>query len=89
MEDLIRHFMYYNSGLLVKKGVTYSSIEAPKGEFGVSLISDGSAKPYRCKIRGSSYYHLQALDTMAQGHFFSDLITIIGSLDLVMGEVDR
>jgi len=89
MEDLIRHFKYYNSGLVVKKGLVYSSIEAPKGEFGVSLISDGSNKPYRCKIRGSSYYHLQALDTMIQGHFFSDLITIIGSLDLVMGEVDR
>lgn len=89
MEELINHFKYYSNGLDVKKGVTYCSIEAPKGEFGVTLVSDGSNKPYRCKIRGASYYHLQALDTMVQGHFFSDLVTIIGSQDLVMGEVDR
>ncbi len=89
MDDLIRHFKYYNEGIFVNKGITYCSIEAPKGEFGVTLISDGSNKPYRCKIRGASYYHLQMIDTMIQGHFFSDLITIIGSHDLVMGEVDR
>lgn len=89
MDDLIRHFKYYNEGLAVNKGVSYCSIEAPKGEFGVTLISDGSNKPYRCKIRGASFYHLQMIDTMIQGHFFSDLITIIGSHDLVMGEVDR
>lgn len=89
MDDLIRHFKYYNEGMAVNKGVSYCSIEAPKGEFGVTLISDGSNKPYRCKIRGASYYHLQMIDTMIQGHFFSDLITIIGSHDLVMGEVDR
>ena len=89
MEELINHFKYYSNGIQTKKGVSYCSIEAPKGEFGVTLISDGSNKPYRCKIKGSSYYHLQALDTMVQGHFFSDLVTIIGSQDLVMGEVDR
>jgi NADH-quinone oxidoreductase subunit D len=89
MEELINHFKYYSNGIQTKKGVAYCSIEAPKGEFGVTLISDGSNKPYRCKIKGSSYYHLQALDTMVQGHFFSDLVTIIGSQDLVMGEVDR
>jgi NADH-quinone oxidoreductase subunit D len=89
MEELINHFKYYSYGLQVPSGIVYCSIEAPKGEFGVSIISDGSNKPYRCKIRSSSYYHLQALDTMVQGHFFSDLITIIGSHDLVMGEVDR
>lgn len=89
MEELINHFKYYSNGLQTKKGISYCSIEAPKGEFGVTLISDGSNKPYRCKIKGSSYYHLQALDTMIQGHFFSDLVTIIGSQDLVMGEVDR
>lgn len=89
MEELINHFKYYSNGIQTKKGIAYCSIEAPKGEFGVTLISDGSNKPYRCKIKGSSYYHLQALDTMVQGHFFSDLVTIIGSQDLVMGEVDR
>lgn len=89
MEELINHFKYYSNGIQTKKGISYCSIEAPKGEFGVTLVSDGSNKPYRCKIKGSSYYHLQALDTMIQGHFFSDLVTIIGSQDLVMGEVDR
>lgn len=89
MEDLINHFKYYSEGLLVPKGVSYSSIESPKGEFGVSLVSDGSNKPYRCKVRPASFYHLEALATMLQGHFFSDLITAIGSQDLVLGEVDR
>ena len=89
MEELINHFKYYSEGLQVPRGIVYKSIEAPKGEFGVTLVSDGSNKPYRCKVRPASYYHLQALDTMLQGHLFSDLVTIIGSQDLVMGEVDR
>lgn len=89
MEDLINHFKYFSEGLLIKAGYTFKSIEAPKGEFGVSLLSDNTNKPYRCKIRPSSFYNLQSLSYMIQDHYFSDLVTIIGSQDLVMGEVDR
>lgn len=89
MEDLINHFKYFSEGLIVKSGYVYKSIESPKGEFGVSIISDNSNKPYRCKIRPASFFNLQALSIMLQDHFFSDLITAIGSQDIVMGEVDR
>ena len=89
MEDLINHFKYFSEGLIIKSGYIYKSIESPKGEFGVSLISDNTNKPYRCKVRPASYYNLQALNYIIQDHYFSDLITIIGSQDLVMGEVDR
>ncbi len=89
MEDLIKHFKYYSEGLIVPKGITYRCVEAPKGEFGVFLVSDGSNKPFRCKVRPASYHHLQAMSAVVQGHFLSDLITIIGSQDIVLGEVDR
>ena len=89
MEDLINHFKYFSEGLLIKAGYIFKSIEAPKGEFGVSLVSDNTNKPYRCKIRPSSFYNLQSLSYLIQDHYFSDLVTIIGSQDLVMGEVDR
>jgi len=89
MEDLINHFKYFSEGLIIKSGYIYKSVESPKGEFGVSLISDNTNKPYRCKIRPASYYNLQALNYIIQDHYFSDLITIIGSQDIVMGEVDR
>ena len=89
MEDLINHFKYFSEGLIIKSGYIYKSIESPKGEFGVSLISDNTNKHYRCKIRPASFFNLQALNFMIQDHFFSDLITIIGSQDIVMGEVDR
>ena len=89
MESLIHHFKYYSEGIRVPRGFTYKSVEAPKGEFGVSLISDGTSKPYRCKIRTPSFHHMQLLSRMAQGHYFADLVTIIGTLDVVFGDVDR
>ena len=89
METLINHFKHYSEGLKVPKGFTYKSVEAPKGEFGVSLISDGSSQPYRCKIRTPAYHHMQMLSRMSQGHYFADLVTIIGTLDVVFGDVDR
>ena len=89
MEELISHFKYYSEGVKPAKGLTYAKVESPKGEYGVSLTSNGSNLPYRCKIRTPSFFHLQFLDVMSQGHYFSDLITLVGSQDLVMGEVDR
>ena len=89
METLINHFKHYSEGIKVPKGFTYKAVEAPKGEFGVSLISDGSSQPYRCKIRTPAYHHMQILSRMSQGHYFADLVTIIGSLDVVFGDVDR
>lgn len=89
MEALIHHFKLYTEGYHVPKGETYIAVEAPKGEFGVYLISDGSNKPYRCKIRPPSFAFLQALDFMAKGHMLADIPSIIGSLDIVFGEIDR
>jgi NADH-quinone oxidoreductase subunit D len=89
MENLISHFKKYSEGIKVPKGFTYNSIEAPKGEFGVSIISDGSSKPYRCKIRTPAYHHMQIMSRMSQGHYFADLVTILGSIDIVFGDVDR
>jgi NADH-quinone oxidoreductase subunit D len=89
MESLINHFKHYSEGVRVPRGFVYKAVEAPKGEFGVSLISDGTSKPYRCKIRTPSYHHMQLLSRMAQGHYFADLVTIIGTLDVVFGDVDR
>ena len=78
-----------DSIIKVPKGFTYRAVEAPKGEFGTSLISDGSSHPYRCKIRTPAYHQMQILSRMSQGHYFADLVTIIGSLDIVFGDVDR
>jgi NADH-quinone oxidoreductase subunit D len=89
MEALIHHFKLYSEGYHVPKGETYTVVEAPKGEFGVYLISDGSNRPYRCKIRAPSFAFLQALDLMAKGHMLADVPSIIGSLDIVFGEIDR
>lgn len=89
MESLINHFKVYSEGLTVPKGFTYNAVEAPKGEFGASLISDGTSKPYRCKIRTPAYHHMQIMSRMAQGHYFADLVTVLGSLDIVFGDVDR
>jgi len=89
MEGLINHFKKYSEGIKVPKGFTYAAVEAPKGEFGVSLISDGSPKPYRCKIRTPSFHHTHVLPRMVQGHYMADIVTVIGSLDLVFGDVDR
>jgi NADH-quinone oxidoreductase subunit D len=89
MEALIHHFKLYSEGYYVPKGEAYSAVEHPKGEFGVSIISDGSNKPYRCKIKAPGFVHLQALDFMARGHLLADVVTIIGTLDVVFGEIDR
>ncbi|MBT3991353.1 MAG: NADH-quinone oxidoreductase subunit D [Rhodospirillaceae bacterium] len=89
MEALIHHFKLYTEGYHVPAGETYSVVEAPKGEFGVFLVSDGSNKPYRCKIRAPGFAHLQALDMLSSGHMLADVVANIGSLDIVFGEIDR
>ena len=89
MEALIHHFKLYTEGYHVPAGATYTATESPKGEFGVYLVSDGTNKPYRCKIRGTGFAHLQAIDAMARRHMLADAVAIVGSLDLVFGEVDR
>jgi len=89
MENLIQHFKKYSEGSKVPKGFAYAAVEAPKGEFGVSLISDGTSKPYRCKIRTPAYHHMHVIPRMVQGHYMADLVTVIGSQDIVFGDVDR
>jgi NADH-quinone oxidoreductase subunit D len=89
MEALIHHFKLYTEGYHVPEGEVYAAVEAPKGEFGVYLVSDGGNKPYRCKIRAPSYLHLQALDPMCRGHMLADVSAVLGSIDIVFGEVDR
>jgi len=89
MEALIHHFKLYTEGYHVPKGEIYRAVEAPKGEFGVYLVSDDSNKPYRCKIRAPGFAHLQAMDYMCKGHMLADVSAVLGSLDIVFGEVDR
>ena len=89
MEALIHHFKLYTEGYKVPAGETYTAVEAPKGEFGVYLVADGTNKPYRCKIRAPGFPHLQALDMMTRGHQLADMSANIGSLDIVFGEIDR
>tara|TARA_Y100001936_G_scaffold107818_1_gene105901 strand:+ start:1529 stop:2707 length:1179 start_codon:yes stop_codon:yes gene_type:complete len=89
MESLIHHFKLFTEGYRVPKGETYFAVEAPKGEFGVYLVSDGSNKPYRCKLRAPGFAHLQALNFLCKGHLLADIAAILGSLDIVFGEVDR
>jgi len=89
MESLIHHFKLYSEGYNVPPGTTYTAIEAPKGEFGVYMVSDGSNKPYRCKIKAPGFAHLAALHRLSKGHMLADVVAIIGTLDVVFGEVDR
>ncbi len=89
MEALIHHFKLYTEGFHVPEGEAYAAVEAPKGEFGVYLIADGTNSPYRCKIRAPGFAHLQAMDFMTRGHQLADVSAILGSLDIVFGEVDR
>ncbi|MEZ5899541.1 MAG: NADH-quinone oxidoreductase subunit D [Hyphomicrobiaceae bacterium] len=89
MEALIHHFKLYTEGFHVPAGEVYAAVEAPKGEFGVYLVADGSNKPYRCKIRAPGFPHLAAMDFMNRGHMLADVSAIIGSLDIVFGEIDR
>jgi NADH-quinone oxidoreductase subunit D len=89
MEALIHHFKLYTEGYKVPEGEVYAAVEAPKGEFGVYLVSDGSNKPYRCKLRAPGFAHLQAMDFMCRGHMLADVSAVLGSIDIVFGEVDR
>ena len=89
MEDLIHHFKLFTEGMHVPEGETYTAIEHPKGEFGIYMISDGANKPYRLKIRAPGFAHLQGMDEMARGHMLADVVAIIGTQDIVFGEVDR
>jgi NADH-quinone oxidoreductase subunit D len=89
MEALIHHFKLYTEGFKVPPGEVYAAVEAPKGEFGVYLVADGTDKPYRCKIRAPGFAHLQAMDFMCRKHMLADVSAILGSIDIVFGEVDR
>lgn len=89
MEALIHHFRIYGKGFTVPPGEIYLAVEAPKGEFGVFLVSDGTEKPYRCKIKSPGFLHLQSIDFMSKNHMLADVVTIIGTQDIVFGEVDR
>ncbi|MBN9428043.1 MAG: NADH-quinone oxidoreductase subunit D [Burkholderiales bacterium] len=89
MEELIHHFKLFTEGIHVPEGEAYAAVEHPKGEFGIYLISDGANKPYRLKIRAPGFAHLQALDEMSRGHMIADVVTIIGTQDIVFGEIDR
>lgn len=89
MEALIHHFKLFTEGLFVPAGKTYTAVEAPKGEFGVFLSSVGDNKPYRCKIRAPGYFHLQGINSIVNDSIIADLVTVIGTLDIVLGEVDK
>ena len=89
MESLIHHFKLFTEGFCIPEGESYTAVEAPKGEFGVYLISDGSSKPYKCKIRAPGFSHLAAMDYLIKGHMLADVPAVLGSLDIVFGEVDR
>ena len=89
MEALIHHFKLYTEGYHVPPGECYAAVEAPKGEFGVYIVSDGSNRPYRCKIRAPGFYHLAAMDHLCKGHMLADSVAILGAMDIVFGEVDR
>ena len=89
MESLIHHFKLFSEGYCVPEGEVYAAVEAPKGEFGVYMISDGANKPYRLKIRAPGFPHLAALNEMSKGHMLSDVVAIIGTQDIVFGEIDR
>jgi NADH-quinone oxidoreductase subunit D len=89
MEALIHHFKLYTEGYHVPAGEVYAAVEAPKGEFGVYLVADGSNKPYRCKIRAPGFAHLQSMDFLCRGHMLADVSAVLGSIDIVFGEVDR
>ena len=89
MEELIHHFKLFTEGMRVPPGESYAAVEHPKGEFGIYLVSDGANKPYRLKIRAPGFAHLHALDEMSRGHMMADVVTIIGTQDIVFGEIDR
>jgi NADH-quinone oxidoreductase subunit D len=89
MESLIHHFKLFTEGYCVPAGEAYTAVEAPKGEFGIYLVSDGANKPYRLKCRAPGFPHLAALDEMVRGHMLADVVAVIGTADIVFGEIDR
>ena len=89
MESLIHHFKLFSEGISLPEGEAYAAIEHPKGEFGIYLVSDGANKPYRLKIRAPGFAHLAALDEMTRGHMIADVVAVIGTQDIVFGEIDR
>ncbi len=89
MEDLINHFLHWHTGLKITKNINVAYIEAPKGEFGVTLVSNNTTKPHKCKVKSPSYYNLQALPELTKGHYLADIAALIGTIDIVFGEVDR
>jgi NADH:ubiquinone oxidoreductase subunit D len=89
MEDLIEHFIQWHSGITVPSGINCNYIESPKGEFGVILTSNNTNKPFKCKIRSPSYFNLQFLPKLSKGHYLADLAALIGTIDIVFGEIDR
>ena len=89
MEELIHHFKLFSEGMHVPPGEAYAAIEHPKGEFGVYIVSDGANKPYRVKLRAAGFAHLAALDEMTRGHMIADVVAVIGTMDIVFGEIDR
>ena len=89
MEELIHHFKLFTEGMHVPEGEAYAAVEHPKGEFGIYMVSDGANKPYRVKIRAPGFAHLAAMDEMARGHMIADAVAIIGTMDIVFGEIDR
>ncbi len=89
MESLIHHFKLFTEGYCVPEGEAYAAIEAPKGEYGVYLVSDGANKPYRLKVRAPGFAHLSAMDEMVKGHMLADVVAVIGTMDIVFGEIDR
>lgn len=89
MEAMIHHFKLYSEGYHVPSGEAYACVEAPKGEFGVYIISDGTNKPQRCRVRAPGFAHLQGLDFMVKGHMLADVVTVISTQDIVFGEIDR
>jgi len=89
MENLIQHFKFFSEGFIIYPAANYLAVEAPKGEFGIFLLSQGSNIPFRCKIRAPGFFHLQAINILSKNHLIADLVTIIGTLDIVFGEIDR
>jgi NADH dehydrogenase (ubiquinone) Fe-S protein 2 len=89
MEEIILHFKNYSLGSFYPKGSVYTAVEAPKGEFGIYLSSEGSTKPFRCKIKAPGFLHLQGLEMLTKNHLIADVVTVIGTQDIVFGEIDR
>jgi len=89
MESMIHHFKLFTEGYTVPAGAVYSAVEAPKGEFGVFMVSDDSNKPFRVKLRAPGFAHLAAMNEMVKGHMLSDVVAVIGTMDIVFGEIDR